>query len=336
MESFIPILFIALLFGGALYYQHWRSEKWKQIAASLGFDHVGGGLFSRPSMSGTRDDIQCVVDIEVRGSGKHKRTYTRMSAHVPGDLPPGLVVSKEGMLSGIGKFFGAQDIEIGDQTFDDACLIKGDDVDGVIVLFQDPKRRNAVWDLVHAGVEGSLRSNQAVILINGFSTNESVISMHLDDVVGTAKALAGGIESFDLGEPETFDAELERIPSEEVSLPEPEVAPTAPEPTPAGPRVHPAERLADRSLGYAERRSLIESLGTACRWTVEVHSAEKTTALGLEAPYKDGETAIGAVGELEVALRFGGEAPKEGTVEVTGRLIDWDDFYRRAIVEVDA
>ena len=338
MEQLLPFVVVAIVFGGLFWYKRYTQQRWQQIAASLGFDYVKGGFFSRPSMTGTREGIACTVDVEVRGSGKSKSTYTRMTAHVPAGLPAGIAVSKEGVLSGIGKFFGAQDIEIGDTTFDGACMVKGDDIDGVIRLFQDPGARDAVWELVHAGWEGTLRGDRAVVLVHGFSTNENVIAMHLDQVVRAAKALAAatGQPVQELGEldPETFEATLEILPDEVELAGEEEVdllEPAAEEPPPEDP----VQKLADRMLGYEARREVLQLLAEPRTWTVEIFRKETTTALGLEPAYKEGETAIGKQGEVEVALRYPGEAPAEGTAEVMGRLVDWDDFYRRAIVEVE-
>ena len=46
---------------------------------------------------------------------------------------------REGFFSSIGKFFGMQDIEIGDPFFDDQFIIKGNNTEKIKLLLAEPK-----------------------------------------------------------------------------------------------------------------------------------------------------------------------------------------------------
>jgi hypothetical protein len=46
-------------------------------------------------------------------------------------------IYREGFFSSMGKFFGMQDIEIGDPFFDDQLIIKGNDPEKIKLLFAD-------------------------------------------------------------------------------------------------------------------------------------------------------------------------------------------------------
>ena len=356
------LLFFVLITPGGMGIQFavksHRKKAWGALGSELDLQFVDGGFFGHPKLLGDHRGVPVVVDVEVRGSGKHKQTYTRVAADVPAVLPGGLAVSKEGVLSGIGKFFGAQDIEVGDETFDGACMIKGEVPSEVIRLFQSRKAKDAVWELVHQGTEGSLSAGRCKILVHGFSTNGSVIQTHLDTVVATALALSEAAGSpVAPGVPDddwrAVQQELDEAPPVAEPVAEPLAEPTpepvaTPEsvapPEPAAPprtRADDLHKLADRSLGYSDRMRLIESLQVAPLDVVlSVETTVRTTALGLDEAYRGGLTVIGRVGELSVGVRY----PKDrnesleklaegASLPVSATFIDFDDFYRRAILQ---
>lgn len=68
-----------------------------------------------------------VFDYFVVSTGKSAITYTRLRTCFKKQQDFELKVSKEGVLSKIGKALGSQDIEIGDETFDHAYIVKSND-----------------------------------------------------------------------------------------------------------------------------------------------------------------------------------------------------------------
>ena len=128
MEALFPLLFVGF-FGVIIWFGLNSSKKRQQLyrdsAAALGLECFASGKYGVPRLMGRYRGHEVVVDQEIHGSGKHKTTYTRFKAQPLKPLPMGLNVSKEGLGGKIGKFFGGQDIQVGDQRIDDALLIKG-------------------------------------------------------------------------------------------------------------------------------------------------------------------------------------------------------------------
>lgn len=98
---------------------------WAAVAQRLGLVFQPGQLFSRPRISGVHKGCSVLVTTFSKGTGKHQTTYTRFRVSYPHSLDLGLRLTRQGLLSGIGKVFGTQDIEVGDKPFDDAIVVKG-------------------------------------------------------------------------------------------------------------------------------------------------------------------------------------------------------------------
>ena len=116
------------------------NEAWAAVAKQLDLVFQPGQLFTRPRISGMHKGCSVLVTTFSRRHGKSQTTYTRFRVSYQQSLDMGLRLTKQGMLSGIGKFFGTQDIEVGDQGFDDAIVVKGRDPDRVNE-FLTPSRR---------------------------------------------------------------------------------------------------------------------------------------------------------------------------------------------------
>lgn len=105
-------------------------QSWSNAAKTLGLHFQQGGLFGSRRISGTYQNFGVNIDTYSRGSNENRRTYTRIIVSYS-SLGLGLGLSAEGFVSGVTKFFGAQDIQIGDQKFDQDVLVKGHDADRV-------------------------------------------------------------------------------------------------------------------------------------------------------------------------------------------------------------
>jgi hypothetical protein len=116
------------------------NEAWAAAAKKLQLVFQPSQLFSRPRISGIHNGCSVLVTTFSKSSGKHQTTYTRYRVSYPKSLDMGLRLTRQGMLSGIGKLLGAQDIEVGEQGFDDAVVVKGRDPERV-VQFLTPARR---------------------------------------------------------------------------------------------------------------------------------------------------------------------------------------------------
>lgn len=78
--------------------------------------------------------------------GKNPTLFTRLHFQFPAGPPFRVRVYPERFFSQVGKWFGAQDILIGDEAFDDKFMIKGDNPERVCG-FLSPEVREAVFEL---------------------------------------------------------------------------------------------------------------------------------------------------------------------------------------------
>lgn len=114
-----------------------RRKLWAEIAGRLGLSVV-----SEDHLDGNIEGSHAEVDTYSTGSGKNRRSYTRV--RINGGLPNGLKLEREGFLSSF-----SEDIKTGDRLFDAAVRIRGD-ADLALAMF-DAKTRTAVMGAVDTG-----------------------------------------------------------------------------------------------------------------------------------------------------------------------------------------
>lgn len=99
-------------------------EAWQHAASQLGLRFTKSGFLSSRRIEGRLDELSVCVDTFTRQHGKNNRvTYTRFRVNYP-SLRLGLKITVEGFWSGVTKFFGSQDIEVGDSDFDGTAVVK--------------------------------------------------------------------------------------------------------------------------------------------------------------------------------------------------------------------
>lgn len=101
-----------------------QSEIWGQIAADIGGDLIDGGFWKGKILRYEHEDWTVVLDVFARTTGKTTVPFTRMRAPFLNKDDFQFKITREGFFEGIRKFFGAQDIQIGDPFFDDNFLIQ--------------------------------------------------------------------------------------------------------------------------------------------------------------------------------------------------------------------
>ena len=118
---------------------------WRQAAEELGISFTGTQRLVKPSMEGRVAGFQVKVHAYTQSSGQSSTTYTDFRVSFPGSLDMGLKLSRElALVSGITKFFGAQDILSGDEVFDTTFVIKGTEPDDVIGFLTEDIRRQLI------------------------------------------------------------------------------------------------------------------------------------------------------------------------------------------------
>ena len=105
-----------------------KDEIWSQIAADVGGEYVNDGFWKSGVLRYQHGEWECLLDTYTVSSGNNQHTtYTRMRAPFVNKDGLYFKIYREGLFSGMGRFFGMQDLTIGDSYFDDNFVIKGND-----------------------------------------------------------------------------------------------------------------------------------------------------------------------------------------------------------------
>ncbi|MBI5514277.1 MAG: hypothetical protein HY909_10940 [Deltaproteobacteria bacterium] len=134
-----------------------RARSWELFGQGRGLAFVprsGPWYAQKPArLEGRLRDVPVTVDTFVVSTGKSSTTYTRVTAQ---DLVPQeryARVYREGALGALGDLLGFQDVAVGDEPFDRACVVKADDEAGARELLHKPLR-DALLRWLDAGVQG--------------------------------------------------------------------------------------------------------------------------------------------------------------------------------------
>lgn len=120
-----------------------KDEIWTQIAADIGGEFIEGGFWGKDVLIYKHGEWQILLDTYTvttsTGTATTSTTYTRMRAPFINKDNLYFKISRKGFFSSIGKFFGMQDIEIGDSFFDNQFIIKGNDPEKIKLLLADDR-----------------------------------------------------------------------------------------------------------------------------------------------------------------------------------------------------
>jgi hypothetical protein len=125
-----------------------KDEIWSQIAADIGGEYVDAGFWGKDVLVYKHGEWQILLDTYTvtTSSGKttSSTTYTRMRAPFVNKDGLYFKIYREGLFSSIGKFFGMDDIEIGDVFFDDQFIIKGNNPEKIRLLLADGRIKDLI------------------------------------------------------------------------------------------------------------------------------------------------------------------------------------------------
>jgi hypothetical protein len=126
--SLTPFACAISMIGGALglaYYRlQARRRAWADLASRTGLAFEPGSLFAPPRVTGTYRQHQLTLDTFTRGSGKNQTIYTRIVIFADNRANVHLALYEEGFFSKVGKFFGREDVQTGDEEVDRRFIIK--------------------------------------------------------------------------------------------------------------------------------------------------------------------------------------------------------------------
>ena len=114
-----------------------KDDIWQQVAQDIGGDFSNGGFWGKDVLRYQSGEWEILLDTYTVSTGKSSTTYTRMRAPFINKDGFYFNIYRSSIFSGLGKFFGMQDIEIGEPLFDDQFIIKGNDEDRVRLLLDD-------------------------------------------------------------------------------------------------------------------------------------------------------------------------------------------------------
>jgi hypothetical protein len=99
-------------------------EVWRQLCAEIGAQYIEGGFWKGNKVQGAHGPWMITLDTYTVSNGKTSTTYTRRRAPFVDSDGFRFTVYRKGIFSEIGKWFGMQDIEIGDTNFDQDFILK--------------------------------------------------------------------------------------------------------------------------------------------------------------------------------------------------------------------
>ncbi len=193
MEALIPLVVVPFVFGIVVIALVAGFNKTKQFrealqAVSRELDiYFDPGNFLKSARSfGDVAGSHITFDTYTTSTGKSSQTWTRI--RVQTSLPPGLTLKREGILSGLAKFFTGDDVEIGIEGFDQQFLLHGVDEVGVLARMGSRSRR-AIAQAIGAN-EATLKDGTITWQKSGLVTNQHELKGVADDLLELASALA--------------------------------------------------------------------------------------------------------------------------------------------------
>jgi hypothetical protein len=120
-----------------------REEIWRELSAAIGAQYVES--FRRgDNVQAAHGEWTVTLDTCAVSTGKTTIVYTRMRA--PYVNPSGFRFTeyRTGLFSGVAKWLGMQDVEVGHQLFDSDFIVKGTDEARLRELFSNAKIRDLI------------------------------------------------------------------------------------------------------------------------------------------------------------------------------------------------
>jgi hypothetical protein len=357
MDVGIPVLFPVAFFAVIVLikrrYQK-RAEAWQAAANHMGFQFTYFIASARSfRMGGLIDQVPVQVKVVVRGSGKQQSWYTVAVADLPSDLPTGLLVGKESFFSGIGNALGFGDIEIGIPSVDDVLNVRGEDEVQVREYLATVSVQETLVELVSFGTGSGLRLSDVYLRKSGVVADTRTLISMARKAVRISQRLCGegGVaEAAPLLEEHTETARpIEPIlmPPDSIELTSALVAESVPEASevdvvePVSDWQKVSLLLADRNTRRSERRKVAKQVEGN---VVAISLVIKRTSLDLDSVDSTtgarGALVYGEQNGLDMELKI---APQDAAVvadmktgdsiEGTGVIVEWDQFYGRMKVD---
>ena len=197
--AFLAIFIVpGIVIGIVILFAMARSKKinqaWESAAKTLGLQYSPSAMLKSRNISGDLHGFHVLIDIYTSGSGDHSQTYTRFRVTNPTPLNLGLRLTREGMLTSVAKFFGSQDIQVGDSAFDDSLHIKGND-ESSIREFLKPSRRMRIQRFLRSHSDATIQDDSIHWKHRGTISNSGLLVNRTRAMLRLAWHLTGDRES---------------------------------------------------------------------------------------------------------------------------------------------
>jgi hypothetical protein len=116
-----------------------KREAWQKFSAEIDAKYINNGFWKGDRVELDFNNWTIVLDTYIINTNNVVVTYTRIRAPFVNTTDFTFRIYRKGIFSDIAKFFGAQDIEIGDSAFDDSFIIKSNDVQTAKALLKNEK-----------------------------------------------------------------------------------------------------------------------------------------------------------------------------------------------------
>jgi hypothetical protein len=183
----IPIFILVIAIGVMAWrFQQRTIETWRQTAAGLNLD-AEGGVMGGPVMYGHIAGHPVRVDTYTQGSGNSRTTYTRYRVGYP-PLGIDLSLEREGFITAVTKFFGSQDLEVGDPAFDKTFKVKTSNPNRLLSLMT-PSVRSGLMRFTAAYRDSAITDDHLRVSTRRVERNGDRIRSTLQRMVATAELL---------------------------------------------------------------------------------------------------------------------------------------------------
>lgn len=139
-----------------------KEDVWNQLAKDYDGIYQDGTWGSSDKVCVYIEPWEIILDTFTRQSGKHRKTYTRIRAPFINTDDFYFKIYHEQFFHQAAKYFGMQDIQIGDEKFDDSFIVKGNDEFKIQWVFDNPKIQALLYDIVNVRFE--IRSDEGIFI----------------------------------------------------------------------------------------------------------------------------------------------------------------------------
>ncbi len=121
-----------------------REEIWRKLASEMGGRYVAGGAWKGDKVHIDHGEWTMTLDVYSVHANNVTTFYTRLRAPFVNAEGFRFSIHDASFFSKIGKWFGMQDVEVGDPEFDERFIIKGTHEPRLRELFADEKIRRLI------------------------------------------------------------------------------------------------------------------------------------------------------------------------------------------------